>query len=195
MNNLLKAIFGIFVVFAMIFSIEWFSLLPDFGVIRSSDSPPEKLKGLNHGELLMLLQAPNNQTYSLEGNILKLQPNIKVPPNEKVPNHWISSEVRLDLADPFVFGEIDRYGQYDLVIFCHQNQHCGYEDHYHSGRNKRTVAFFYLNFKDPQKVQEQVEIIRQLIILSGGKSTVDRQKNLSRLLQDFHQEEMKLDAN
>ena len=47
---------------------------------------------------------------------------------------------------------------------------------------KKPIYFFSLNTKNKQKAQEQLEIFRKLILLSGGKSSIDKDKNLARLI-------------
>jgi len=46
------------------------------------------------------------------------------------------------------------------------------------------VADIYLKTSNQQQAQQQLEIIRQLILLAGGQSSVDKNKGMARLMYD-----------
>jgi hypothetical protein len=182
LRSLLLALAGLAAVFALMAAGIYFSWFPDIGTLRPLPRAPDALKGLQAQQLVERLTPPSGWYFQLEGRRLMLRPVDRPVPTEYVVNPTLETGLFLDLADPYVFASPDgKTHRYGLTIFCYQNKTCGYAKTFQSGAIAQPWLHLSAETKHKDKAQMQLEILRRLIVLAGGKSSLDRTKILARL--------------
>ena len=187
-KEVLLTVTGLIAVFVCMAAGIYYSWFPDIGTLRPLSAEPDSLQGLTAQQLVDRLRPPQGWYYQIEDHQLIAKP-IKPPvPDTVVVNPTVERRLLLAFADPYVFasphGKTDWY---TLTVFCYQNQNCGHVKTFTSGNVLEPRFLLSAATKKEKEAQYQLEIVRKLILLAGGKSSVDRKKILARLEYDISQ--------
>ena len=187
-KEVLLTVAGLIAVLVFMAAGVYYSWFPDIGTLRPLSETPDSLKGLTAEQLVEKLTPPQGWDYQIEDQQLIVKPLKPPVPDTVVVNPTVERRLLLAVADPYVFAS--PHGKthwYTLTVFCYQNQNCGYAKTYTSGDVLEPRFLLSAETKKETEAQYQLEIVRKLIVLAGGKSSVDRKKILARLEYDISQ--------